>query len=166
MYAPLCQYITSLLSSTPPPPATTSPLKVRVEYSCGNVEYTTACSTQYQSHRAHWARAQARAERYEEEVMLTVEEMGRNLKYFEWKKSWWQSILSEQAQSNDPPPPIVQDGLHTYAHRQADIYDRLVTLFVNHWHSFLSAHSLGSSWLGNYPLSAHPAPHAGPRRGH
>ena len=121
---------------------------------------------QYQSHRAHWARAQARAERYEEEVMLTVEEMGRNLKYFEWKKSWWQSISSEQAQSNDPPPPIVQDGLHAYARRQADIYDRLVTLFVNHWHGFLLAHSLGSSWLGNYPLSAHPAPHAGPRRGH
>ena len=45
MYAPLCQYITSLLSSTPPPLATTSPLKVRVEYSCGSVEYTTACST-------------------------------------------------------------------------------------------------------------------------
>ena len=45
MYASLCQYITSLLSPTPPPPATTSPLKVRVEYSCGSVEYTTACST-------------------------------------------------------------------------------------------------------------------------
>ena len=38
------QYITLLLSSTPPP-ATTSPIKVRVEYSCGSVEYTTACST-------------------------------------------------------------------------------------------------------------------------
>ena len=45
MYAPLCQYITSLLSSTPPPSSNTSPLKVRVEYSCGSVEYTTACST-------------------------------------------------------------------------------------------------------------------------
>ena len=39
------QYITSLLSSTPPPSSNTSPLKVRVEYSCGSVEYTTACST-------------------------------------------------------------------------------------------------------------------------
>ena len=46
MYAPLCQYITLLLSFTPPPLATTSPLKVRVEYSCGSVEYTTACSTE------------------------------------------------------------------------------------------------------------------------
>ena len=26
----------------------TSPLKVRVEYSCGSVEYTTACSTGYE----------------------------------------------------------------------------------------------------------------------
>ena len=39
------QYITSLLSSTPLSPATPSLLKVRVEYSCGSVEYTTACST-------------------------------------------------------------------------------------------------------------------------
>ena len=39
------QYITSLLSSTPPSSSNTSPLKVRVEYSCGSVEYTTACST-------------------------------------------------------------------------------------------------------------------------
>ena len=45
MYAPLCQYITSLLSFTPPPLATSSPPKVRVEYSCGSVEYTTAYST-------------------------------------------------------------------------------------------------------------------------
>ena len=42
------QYITLLLSSTPPPSATTSPLKVRVEYSCGSVEYTTTCSTGYE----------------------------------------------------------------------------------------------------------------------
>jgi hypothetical protein len=31
------------------------------------------------SMRAHWAKCQARAERYEEEVVLTVEEMGRTL---------------------------------------------------------------------------------------
>ena len=39
------QYITSLLSPTPPPPATTSPLKVRVDSPVVEVEYTTACST-------------------------------------------------------------------------------------------------------------------------
>ena len=35
------------------------------------------------SMRVHWAKCQARADRYEEEVALTVEEMGRTLRYFE-----------------------------------------------------------------------------------
>ena len=121
---------------------------------------------QQQSYRAHWARAQARAEQYEEEVGLTVEEMGRTLQYFKWKKSWWQSISSERAQSSNPPPLDVQDGLRAYAHRQSDIYDKLITLYVNDWRSFLLANALGSSWLCNYPVGAHPAPPARPRRGH
>jgi hypothetical protein len=57
-----------------------------------------------QSHRAHWARAQARAERYEEEVNLTVEEMGRTLKYFGWKRLWWQSIACDRSQIQRPSP--------------------------------------------------------------
>ena len=126
----------------------------------------TDMKEQHQSHRAHWARAQARAERYEEEVKLTVEEMGRTLQYFKWKSSRWQSISSERSRSNNPPPPHVQDGLRAYAHRQSNTYDKLITLFVNHWHHFLSAHSLASSWLSDYPLDAHPIPPARPRRGH
>ena len=39
------QYITSLLSSTPLPTTTTTPLKVRVDSPVVEVEYTTACST-------------------------------------------------------------------------------------------------------------------------
>ena len=118
------------------------------------------------SRRAHWARTQARAEWYEEEVKLTVEEMGRTLQYFRWKKSWWESLSSERGQSNNPPPLNIQAGLHAYAHRQSDIYGKLITLFVNRWHGFLSAHSLGLSWLCNYPLDAHPAPPMRPCRGH
>jgi len=47
------------------------------------------------SMRVHWAKCQARAERYEEEVVLTIEEMGRTLCYFEWKESQWLSLRSE-----------------------------------------------------------------------
>ena len=43
--SPSMQYITSLLSSTLPLTATTSPLKVRVDSPVVEVEYTTACST-------------------------------------------------------------------------------------------------------------------------
>ena len=42
--------------------------------------------------RAHWARCQARAERYEEEVELTVEEMRRTLEFFKWKSHWWLTL--------------------------------------------------------------------------
>ena len=121
---------------------------------------------QQQLYRAHWARAQARAERYEEEVKLTVEEMGRTLQYFKWKKSWWLCISSERAQSDNPPPLDVQDGLRAYAHRQSYTYDKLITLYVNDWRGFLSANALGSSWLCNYPVDAHPVAPARPRRGH
>ena len=120
----------------------------------------------HQSHRAHWARAQARAERYEEELKLTVEEMGRTLQFFKWKSSSWRSISSERSKSGNPPPPDVQSGLRAYADRQSHTYDSLITLFVSHWRGFLLAHSLGSSWLHNYPLGAHPVPPARPRRGH
>ena len=42
--------------------------------------------------RAHWARCQARAERHEEEVQLTVEEMRRTLEFFKWKSRWWLTL--------------------------------------------------------------------------
>ena len=51
MYDPLCQYITSLLSFTPPPFATAPLLKVRVDSPVVEVEYTTACSTLYSQYR-------------------------------------------------------------------------------------------------------------------
>ena len=56
------------------------------------------------SMRVHWAKCQARADRYEEEVMLAVEEMGRTLSYFQWKKSQWLSLRPIQEQSAPPSP--------------------------------------------------------------
>ena len=47
------------------------------------------------SMRVHWAKCQAQAEQYEEEVALTIEEMGHTLQYFEWKKNWWLSLQSK-----------------------------------------------------------------------
>ena len=67
------------------------------------------------SMRVHWAKCQAQAERYEEEVVLTIEEMCRTLRYFEWKKAQWLSLRSEQAESDTPPLVDIQCGLNTYA---------------------------------------------------
>ena len=53
--------------------------------------------------RTHWVKCQARADRYDE-VLLIVEEMGHTLRYFEWKQSWWLSLQFERVKSQHPPP--------------------------------------------------------------
>ena len=100
--------------------------------------------------RAHWARCQARAERYEEEVELTIEEMRRTLEFFKWKSQWWLALQDSRASSPEPPDPQVVHGLRAYAHRQSSIYSSLVATYINHWQEFLVERSLGLQWLGLY----------------
>ena len=101
--------------------------------------------------RAHWARCQARAERYEEEVDLTVEEMRRTLEFFKWKSNWWLSLQDARLNSATPPDPQVAHGLRAYAHRQASVYSSLVNIYLECWRKFLLEHSLGREWLDLYP---------------
>ena len=107
--------------------------------------------------RAHWARCQARAERHEEEVQLTVEEMRRTLDFFKWKSRWWLSLQNLRADSAVPLDPQTHYGLRAYANRQARMYSLLVTTYVNHWRKFLVEHSLGLDWLSLYPEVSPPA---------
>jgi hypothetical protein len=109
-----------------------------------------------ESMRVHWAKCQARADRYEEEVALTVEEMGRTLRYFEWKKSDWLSLQSAREKSHSPPPVEICRGLRAYAARQARVYEDLKTSFVKRWRKVLMPHKLGSEWLCRYPAAADP----------
>ena len=113
--------------------------------------------------RVQWAKCQARAERYEEEVQLTVEEMGRTLRYFEWKRDWWLSLIPDHKTSDYPSD--IQGGLRAYACRQSHLYNELVTLFVVHWRTYLSARSLGSTWLDDYDSRVDTTP-TRPARGH
>ena len=141
--------------STNPPPATTSSSDPITTTS--STEPTTPDADELAGYmRAHWAKCQARAERYEEEVALTVGGMGRTLRYFEWKQSWWLSLQSARADSEKPPPDVVQRGLQAYARRQANIYQTLVTSFANRWRKTLISHKLNPSWLSQYPAVANP----------
>ena len=108
------------------------------------------------SMRAHWAKCQARAERYEEETALTLEEMGRTLLYFEWKQAWWLSLQSERENSKTPPPDVVQRGLQAYAQRQANVYKNITFSFANKWRKTLCSHNLYPGWLSRYPAASNP----------
>ena len=106
----------------------------------------------------HWAKCQARAERYEKEVALTIKEMGRTLHYFEWKKAWWLPLRFERVESNTPPLADVQHGLHAYACCQADVYKTLITSFANQWRKLLTSKGLAPDWLAKYPDTTGPPP--------
>jgi hypothetical protein len=112
-----------------------------------------------ESMRAHWAKCQARAERYEEELTLTLEEMGRTLRYFEWKRNWWLSLQSQQ-ELNSTPPADVQRGLRAYAHPQAAVFDNLISSFAKQWRKTLLSHNLNPAWLSCYPSTIDPQVHS------
>lgn len=162
---------------TPPTPATasskdlattthTSPLPDDEATTTAAAEQVAANDAELaNSMRVHWAKCQARAERYEEEVALTVEEMGRTLSYFEWKRSWWLTLGSEREKSDTPTSAGVQRGLNAYAHRQASIYETLVVSFVSRWRKSLLSHKLNPPWLSQYPVATDPLS-SRPSRGH
>ena len=107
--------------------------------------------------RAHWARCQARAERHEEEVELTLEEMRRTIEFFKWKSRWWLTLKDVRENSEASPDPQVQHGLRAYANRQASIYLSLATIHADLWRKFLVDHSLGTEWLDQTPTTPSPA---------
>jgi hypothetical protein len=127
---------------------------------------TTEDPEQTDSMRAHWAKCQARAERYEEEVSLVLEEMGRTIQYLGWKRDWWLSLQSEREMSDSPPPAGVRRGLRAYAHRQANVYDSLARLFLNRWRKTFISRDLKPTWLPQFStiavLQDHPAPETHP----
>lgn len=74
--------------------------------------------TQVLALRVEWAKAKARADRWEEEVVLLDEEMRRSLEFCKWKASWWVDQLDHRAVTLPEGDPI-REGLEAYAHQQA-----------------------------------------------
>ena len=100
--------------------------------------------------RVEWCKAVARAERFEEEVELTVEEMRRTLLSFRGTADRWEQLgkarVGEPLMDGDTTA-----GVRAYASRQAALYRRLVDAFVQDWYECLELKSLGSDWLSGYP---------------
>jgi len=100
--------------------------------------------------RAEWCKAVARAERFEEEVELTVEEMRRTLLSFKWTADHWECL----GEARVGEPTMDEDttaGIRAYAARQAALYHRLIKVFIQDWYECLELKSLGSDWLSDYP---------------
>ena len=76
-----------------------------------------------------WAKAKARADRWEEEVVLLDEEMCRVLEFCQWKASWW----AEQVPRREALPAPLTEGLKAYAAEQADMEHRISLSWTAKW---------------------------------
>ena len=97
--------------------------------------------------RVQWATAQARVERWAEEVELLQEEMHRVVVFLEWKSEDW---LAKQDARSATASHGVQSGLQAYARKQAAILHNLAVSFLKLWYPTLTSYHLNHSWIADY----------------
>ena len=82
--------------------------------------------------RVEWAKAKARADRWEEEVVLLNEEMRRTLEFCSWKANWWETQITQRESSLQPDDPLA-GGLKAYAHQQAAFEREIARKWAFKW---------------------------------
>ena len=116
---------------------------------------TTAVSTDEvnEDMRVEWAQCTARADRWEEEVILLQEEMRRVVQFLEWRSKNWFAKVDSRTNAT----PVVRAGLSAYANKQGSVYHDLAVWFSRRWRSALASLSLPHAWATAF-LEAHKEP--------
>ncbi|KAJ7061573.1 hypothetical protein C8F01DRAFT_1252352 [Mycena amicta] len=83
----------------------------------------------HDSMRVEWARAFARKNRWNEEVMLLEEEMRRVLRYLAWEAGWWRA----QAGRREELDAALAGGLRSYALKRASQSEQVMMHFRLKW---------------------------------
>ncbi|TDL14222.1 hypothetical protein BD410DRAFT_809909 [Rickenella mellea] len=79
--------------------------------------------------RVEWAKARARAHRWQEEVQLLLEEMRRVLTFLAHRAEWWRGLVV----LCKGVPEHLAEGLSSYAHHQAAINLHIRKWFQSMW---------------------------------
>lgn len=144
------------------------PMKEQAEMSSSDGQYTpswiwrsntTSVSPEEvnEDMRVEWAQCMARADRWEEEVILLQEEMRRVVHFLEWRSNDWLTKVDSRV---DAIAPSVRSGLSAYANKQAAVFHNLAVRFCQRWRSVLITLSLPHHWATefleacNEPLSS------------
>ncbi|KZP22240.1 hypothetical protein FIBSPDRAFT_953081 [Athelia psychrophila] len=84
--------------------------------------------------RVEWAKAGARGDRWEEEVVTLDGEMGRVLKYCGWKHDWWKCQIQRRLPDLQlDSDKTLREGLATYAEQQAQMESTLALDWEEKW---------------------------------
>jgi hypothetical protein len=106
--------------------------------------------------RVEWAMSRACAERWSEEVQLSIEEMHHVLCFLLWWASWW----LQQSQAHVDVTEELGEGLSGYAAKQAATLWKLARLFADTWYGLHAAYNITPEWPTE--LLQNHAPTAGP----
>ncbi len=99
-----------------------------------------------QTMRAEWARCKARADRWDEEQALLLEEMRRIIEYFQWKSRWWRNQAGRRADV----PARLKCGLRIYARKQAAVFYKLAIRTASFWVHELASIGPLPPWIRPY----------------
>lgn len=102
--------------------------------------------------RVEWATTCARADRWEEEYELLLEEMSRTLVFFAWKAKQWESRVHDRTDTS----PDLRRGLVAYATKQAAVYYRLARVFRQQWETSLRTLKITADWFATTSTGAPP----------
>jgi hypothetical protein len=97
-----------------------------------------------------WAKAQARKQRWEEEVLLIQEKMRQVVMFHKWKACWWRS---QSARRSDEDASVIH-GVAAYAEKQAYLCESLAWSCVASWLPILKGKGVACDWEGDYLMSA------------
>lgn len=79
-----------------------------------------------------WAKAGARADRCEEEVVMSDEEMRQVLQFCNWKAGWWREQGDRRANLLQGRPSLIK-GLSAYAAEQAHLEEMIAKQWEEKW---------------------------------
>jgi len=86
-------------------------------------------------YKVNWLRASARSQRWDEEVILLECEMKWTTEYFKFQKGKWEKWGEEREMDVDDS--LLNEGLKSYAYKQADTWSRLESNAVEAFESSL-----------------------------
>ena len=93
-----------------------------------------------------WAKTKAHANRWDEEFILTIEEMCQTIAFLHWKAEWWMQC----AYAHGNVSMALTSGLSACMHKQATVYKGLAHSFSSKWYLLLVAHSIPIKWPPAY----------------
>lgn len=96
--------------------------------------------------RVEWAKSQARAAHWTEEVQLLCEEMCCTLVFMEWKADWWKNQAFRCADA----PAHLRHGIEAYALRQAALHECIAAHHTMHWLPVLKSKQITPCWEARY----------------